>query len=47
MTAYFTELVNFYSTKIDKNNALAELRLQRTKLQRSGTIPKTEIDART
>lgn len=43
--AYFTDLVEFYSPQIDKNNAMSELRLWRTKLQRSGTMPKTGIDA--
>lgn len=43
--AYFKELVEFYSPQIDKNNAIAELRLWRAKLQRSGIIPKTGIDA--
>ncbi|KAL4131924.1 hypothetical protein QTP88_009156 [Uroleucon formosanum] len=45
--AYFKELVKFDSPQIDKNNTIAELRLWRTKLQRCGIIPKTEIDALT
>jgi len=45
--AYFKELVEFYSPQIDQNNAIAELRLWRAKLQRSGIIPKTGIDALT
>jgi len=43
--AYIKELVEFYSPQIDKNNAIAELRLWRAKLQRSGIIPKTGINA--
>lgn len=45
--AYLKELVEFYSPQIDKNNAIVELRLWRTKLPRSGIIPKTGIDALT
>uniref|UniRef100_A0A2S2PV24 HAT C-terminal dimerisation domain-containing protein n=1 Tax=Sipha flava TaxID=143950 RepID=A0A2S2PV24_9HEMI len=43
--AYFKELLEFYSPQIDKNNATAELKHWWVKLQKSGIISKTGIDA--
>lgn len=44
---HFTQLVEFYSPQVDKNNSLTELRLWRTKLRRTSCIPKTGINALT
>jgi hypothetical protein len=44
---HFTQLVEFYSPQVDKNNSLTELRLWRAKLRRTSCIPKNGIDALT